>query len=168
MLFATLAPGHATGLLTCGPGHQGLSSLFHLFPSCLSGPSPLDVDECRVSLGDSVPCDHYCHNYLGGYYCSCRAGYVLHQNKHTCSGERGGASRPLQVIPATKAGAVQPGSLGSSVPSNAISIPSSSPFSSLQWCTLILSLLLEPLVPPANGLFLLGGSWVDWAQPGMP
>ncbi|XP_027254022.2 mannan-binding lectin serine protease 2 isoform X2 [Cricetulus griseus] len=44
-----------------------------------------DVDECRVSLGEDVPCDHYCHNYLGGYYCSCRAGYVLHQNKHTCS-----------------------------------------------------------------------------------
>ncbi|EDL81127.1 mannan-binding lectin serine peptidase 2, isoform CRA_b [Rattus norvegicus] len=44
-----------------------------------------DVDECRTSLGDSVPCDHYCHNYLGGYYCSCRVGYILHQNKHTCS-----------------------------------------------------------------------------------
>nr|CAB65248.1 MASP-2 [Rattus norvegicus] len=47
-----------------------------------------DVDECRTSLGDSVPCDHYCHNYLGGYYCSCRVGYILHQNKHTCSGEQ--------------------------------------------------------------------------------
>ncbi|XP_055471227.1 mannan-binding lectin serine protease 2 isoform X1 [Psammomys obesus] len=49
-----------------------------------------DVDECQVSLGDSVPCDHFCHNYLGGYYCSCRVGYVLHQNKRTCSAQCSG------------------------------------------------------------------------------
>nr|XP_045006821.1 mannan-binding lectin serine protease 2 [Jaculus jaculus] len=44
-----------------------------------------DIDECQVSPGDAQPCDHYCHNYLGGFYCSCRAGYVLHQNRRTCS-----------------------------------------------------------------------------------
>ncbi|XP_006866496.1 PREDICTED: mannan-binding lectin serine protease 2 [Chrysochloris asiatica] len=44
-----------------------------------------DVDECQVAPGEVPPCDHYCHNYLGGFYCSCRPGYVLHQNKHTCS-----------------------------------------------------------------------------------
>ncbi|KAM5248709.1 LOW QUALITY PROTEIN: mannan-binding lectin serine protease 2 [Ctenodactylus gundi] len=44
-----------------------------------------DIDECHVPPGEASPCDHHCHNYLGGFYCSCRAGYVLHQNKRTCS-----------------------------------------------------------------------------------
>ncbi|XP_005404064.1 PREDICTED: mannan-binding lectin serine protease 2 isoform X1 [Chinchilla lanigera] len=44
-----------------------------------------DINECQVSPGEPPPCDHHCHNYLGGFYCSCRAGYVLHQNKRTCS-----------------------------------------------------------------------------------
>lgn len=104
-----------------------------------------------MSPGDSVPCDHYCHNYLGGYYCSCRAGYVLHQNKHTCSGE--GEGHPIYTklfqLPKRKLG---------SFPSSAISISNSSPFPFLQWCTLTPSLLLEPLVPPANCLFHLGVS----------
>lgn len=93
-------------------GPQSLSSALHLFPSCLPGPYPLDVDECRVSLGDAATCDHYCHNYLGGYYCSCRAGYVLHQNKHTCSGE--GEGHPI----CTRFFQLPKQELGSSVPSN--------------------------------------------------
>ncbi|XP_006885962.1 PREDICTED: mannan-binding lectin serine protease 2 [Elephantulus edwardii] len=44
-----------------------------------------DVDECFVGSGKAPACDHHCHNYLGGFYCSCRPGYSLHQNKHTCS-----------------------------------------------------------------------------------
>lgn len=35
--------------------------------------------------GAAPACDHHCHNHLGGFYCSCRAGYVLHQNRRTCS-----------------------------------------------------------------------------------
>ncbi|XP_037021634.2 mannan-binding lectin serine protease 2 isoform X4 [Artibeus jamaicensis] len=44
-----------------------------------------DIDECQVAPGEAPPCEHHCHNHLGGFYCSCRAGYVLHQNKRTCS-----------------------------------------------------------------------------------
>ncbi|KAJ7394693.1 Mannan-binding lectin serine protease 1 [Desmophyllum pertusum] len=41
----------------------------------------VDYDECR---GDNGKCDHYCHNYIGGHYCSCRAGYHLQLDKKSC------------------------------------------------------------------------------------
>ncbi|XP_077929922.1 mannan-binding lectin serine protease 2 isoform X1 [Halichoerus grypus] len=44
-----------------------------------------DIDECQVPPGQASPCDHHCHNHLGGFYCSCRRGYILHRNKRTCS-----------------------------------------------------------------------------------
>ncbi|XP_004679374.1 PREDICTED: mannan-binding lectin serine protease 2 [Condylura cristata] len=44
-----------------------------------------DIDECLQPPGDPPTCDHHCHNHLGGFYCSCRVGYILHQNKRTCS-----------------------------------------------------------------------------------
>uniref|UniRef100_A0A8C3W449 Complement C1s subcomponent n=1 Tax=Catagonus wagneri TaxID=51154 RepID=A0A8C3W449_9CETA len=44
-----------------------------------------DIDECQVPPGEDPACDHHCHNHLGGFYCTCRAGYVLHRDKHTCS-----------------------------------------------------------------------------------
>ncbi|XP_053433282.1 mannan-binding lectin serine protease 2 isoform X1 [Nycticebus coucang] len=44
-----------------------------------------DIDECQVSPEEAPACDHHCHNHLGGFYCSCRTGYVLHRNKRTCS-----------------------------------------------------------------------------------
>lgn len=57
------------------------------FPAdCLPAPPP-DIDECQVPPGEAPTCEHHCHNHLGGFYCSCRMGYVLHRNKHTCSGE---------------------------------------------------------------------------------
>ncbi|XP_042551663.1 mannan-binding lectin serine protease 2 [Dipodomys spectabilis] len=44
-----------------------------------------DIDECHVPPGDAPRCDHHCHNHLGGFYCSCRAGYQLHKDQRTCS-----------------------------------------------------------------------------------
>ncbi|XP_058489035.1 mannan-binding lectin serine protease 1 isoform X2 [Solea solea] len=43
-----------------------------------------DVDECSDRSDEDLLCDHYCHNYIGGYYCSCRYGYLLHTDNHTC------------------------------------------------------------------------------------
>lgn len=52
----------------------------------------VDLDECAHG-SDSVeevsqpPCQHLCHNYIGGYFCSCRAGYELQKDGHSCQPE---------------------------------------------------------------------------------
>ncbi|NXE27186.1 MASP1 protease, partial [Ardeotis kori] len=47
----------------------------------------VDVDECLEKSDEDLACDHYCHNYIGGYYCSCRFGYILHSDNRTCKVE---------------------------------------------------------------------------------
>lgn len=49
---------------------------------CLSA----DVDECRDRNDEDLVCDHFCHNYIGGFYCSCRFGFLLHSDNRTCKG----------------------------------------------------------------------------------
>ena len=41
-----------------------------------------DIDECAMENGG---CDHSCHNYDGGRYCSCNVGYRLATDT-TCEG----------------------------------------------------------------------------------
>ncbi|XP_059832311.1 complement C1s subcomponent-like [Hypanus sabinus] len=44
----------------------------------------VDVDECGVRWEGQAPCQHFCHNYIGGYRCYCRRGYSLHSDGKTC------------------------------------------------------------------------------------
>ncbi|XP_027869090.1 mannan-binding lectin serine protease 2 isoform X1 [Xiphophorus couchianus] len=41
-----------------------------------------DFNECEDEQINK--CSHFCHNFLGGYHCSCRHGYQLDEDKHTC------------------------------------------------------------------------------------
>ncbi|XP_066297660.1 mannan-binding lectin serine protease 1-like isoform X2 [Branchiostoma lanceolatum] len=41
----------------------------------------VDRDECAVDNGG---CHHFCHNYISGYYCSCKAGYWIMKDRETC------------------------------------------------------------------------------------
>ncbi|XP_078060334.1 mannan-binding lectin serine protease 1 isoform X1 [Mustelus asterias] len=49
--------------------------------------SAVDIDECVEKLDEALVCDHFCHNYIGGYYCSCRFSYILHTDNRTCKVE---------------------------------------------------------------------------------
>uniref|UniRef100_A0A3Q4BLB9 Complement component 1, s subcomponent n=1 Tax=Mola mola TaxID=94237 RepID=A0A3Q4BLB9_MOLML len=42
-----------------------------------------DFDECRDDPDNG--CTQFCHNFIGGYYCSCRHGYDLDKDRHTCT-----------------------------------------------------------------------------------
>ncbi|XP_075071901.1 complement C1r subcomponent-like isoform X2 [Mixophyes fleayi] len=42
----------------------------------------VDVDECEED--SHYPCSHFCHNYNGGYSCSCPPEYDIQQDQQTC------------------------------------------------------------------------------------
>ncbi|XP_055962811.1 complement C1r subcomponent [Sorex fumeus] len=49
----------------------------------------VDLDECAAQSnsleeGAQPRCQQLCHNYVGGYFCSCRAGYALQSDGHSC------------------------------------------------------------------------------------
>lgn len=43
-----------------------------------------DFDECQDD--PEAGCTQFCHNFVGGYYCSCRHGYHLKEDQRTCTG----------------------------------------------------------------------------------
>ncbi|XP_063250223.1 complement C1r subcomponent [Prinia subflava] len=51
----------------------------------------MDLDECdpnSAAENDERPqCQHFCHNYVGGYFCSCQIGYQLQSDHHSCKVE---------------------------------------------------------------------------------
>jgi Calcium-binding EGF domain len=44
-----------------------------------------DIDECKIY----GTCSQRCHNWQGGYACSCESGYVLAADEKTCFAEKG-------------------------------------------------------------------------------
>uniref|UniRef100_A0A8D0HFR2 complement subcomponent C1r n=1 Tax=Sphenodon punctatus TaxID=8508 RepID=A0A8D0HFR2_SPHPU len=50
-----------------------------------------DLDECAsgnaLEEDEGPRCQHLCHNYVGGYVCSCHPGYQLQRDRHSCKVE---------------------------------------------------------------------------------
>uniref|UniRef100_A0A8C8RUN1 complement subcomponent C1r n=1 Tax=Pelusios castaneus TaxID=367368 RepID=A0A8C8RUN1_9SAUR len=48
----------------------------------------VDLDECAqgnaIEEDEGPLCQHLCHNYVGGYICSCRPGYQLQSDQRSC------------------------------------------------------------------------------------
>lgn len=63
-----------------------------------------DTDEC---LG--TPCQQRCKNSIGSYRCSCRTGFHLHGNRHSCVGKGRDPVVFIFRLPIRKTHRVSPG-----------------------------------------------------------
>lgn len=63
-----------------------------------------DTDEC---LG--TPCQQRCKNSIGSYRCSCRTGFHLHGNRHSCVGKGRDPVVFIFRLPIRKTDRVSPG-----------------------------------------------------------
>nr|XP_032818062.1 mannan-binding lectin serine protease 2-like isoform X1 [Petromyzon marinus] len=51
----------------------------------------VDIDECvEYAEHEELACNHFCHNYPGGYLCSCRHSFTLDPDGRTCTVECSG------------------------------------------------------------------------------
>ena len=65
--------------------HYFFSHDFKAFKEVSIGLKPyvcFDLDECATGRHN---CEHKCHNSEGSYSCSCKFGYTLHTDAHSCS-----------------------------------------------------------------------------------
>ena len=65
--------------------HYFFSQDFKAFKEVSLGLKPyvcFDLDECLTGRHN---CEHKCHNSEGSYSCSCKFGYTLHTDAHSCS-----------------------------------------------------------------------------------
>ncbi|XP_063818578.1 LOW QUALITY PROTEIN: complement C1r subcomponent [Pseudophryne corroboree] len=62
-----------------------------LYPGFQAYYQAVDNDECSIQNDNSItwtpPCQHTCHNYVGGYFCSCLPGYKLQSDQKSCKVE---------------------------------------------------------------------------------
>lgn len=75
---------------------------------------PVDVEECET--GDAC-CSQFCINYVGGYECSCKAGFRLHPDGCGCEGKDliltgSGTRHPRGLFQKCRADALQSERLG--------------------------------------------------------
>ena len=54
-----------------------------------------DINECSLNTDG---CAHICSNTIGSYTCSCRAGYRLQSDGHTCNGIQHAECKNIQFL----------------------------------------------------------------------
>lgn len=78
------------GSVSANPNTHNLFEMTLLSLLCHS-----DFDKCQDD--SEARCTQFCHNFVGGYYCSCRLGYHLKEDNHTCTGKKTPRLPPTKI-----------------------------------------------------------------------